>query len=123
MAIADEVSCKAMSGLAKQELVDNLSPLLYQTNHPVCDRFQELSDRDKESHLQFSLLTRDICMKKKPEYHQGTWETMMQPIMKEDIRFDMNTRRKVASGAASNGYKENGADNMKKDSTQCLFPS
>jgi hypothetical protein len=115
--VANQVSCSAMTELAKAEFYNNMTLLSYNVVYPVCERLQSLADRDMESYL---LLT-DIqdsktCFDMSPDYKKGPWIDQFKLYKKEhqfdnqkpydvryeerpsyDIRFDQWTRPKVST--------------------------
>lgn len=95
MSLADDMSCKSMIQLAKQEFSMNRGPLSYMLDYPACERLQELADREKEYVLQKPLqFARNVCMQKKETFHQGEWEMQHAPFTGR-IEFDTWTRRRV----------------------------
>lgn len=109
MLLADSMSCQAQTMLAKKELQNNNFITNYQVNHPVCQRFHNLMDRNLESSL---LYTEGTTLKKHclpvgvltmthgvyTLDQSGPWVEQHTPIIAPiQERFDTWTRAKGAA--------------------------
>ena len=73
---ANDMSCQAMSELAKAEVHRNVGMLSYQVINPTCQRFQELPDRGEESLLQQpSVYGKKACFSQTDKYRDGPWKS------------------------------------------------
>jgi hypothetical protein len=82
--IADAMSCDAQIMLAKREVSDNTYMWDYSVNHPVCNRFNELMDRDAESGLFMTVgSSKKLCVDKKPNFLDGPWKVQFQSLLGE----------------------------------------
>lgn len=109
MLSADLMSCAAQRRLAIEEFMKNKYATNYQTNHPVCNRFNELMDRNIESGLimtEGTSLKKNCLDRKYLVFSNGVWTLdqsgpwvgqhvpMIPPVQE---RFDVWTRAKGAS--------------------------
>jgi len=75
MNLADEMSCSAMTELAKKEARADASICGYSLLHPVCNRLNTLSDRGLEYTLQANgIVSRNICFNPNVMIKAGEWE-------------------------------------------------
>jgi hypothetical protein len=95
--IADDISCDAMTILAKDEYSKNLQSMSYNLINPACDRMQKLADRGVEYDLQKRPGTHlnDACFNLPANYYNGPWVSQFN-INKPpfDTKFDKWTRPK-----------------------------
>lgn len=113
MNVADAMSCQAQTMLAQREFQNNRTVTDYMVRHPVCERWQNLMDRQMESSL---LYTQGTSLKKNclPEGimhlthgvytldQSGPWVTQHTPIINPvQERFDAWTRAKGAPANAT----------------------
>lgn len=90
------MSCDAMVELAKAEAQRNMNMMSYQVVHPICQRFQELSDRKEEHELQKpSVYGKKACFTKTETFHDGNWKQQFE-YPDAIAQFDTWSRRKGA---------------------------
>jgi hypothetical protein len=95
MTTSSEMSCQAMSELAKNEAIRNRDIMFYQTIHPVCERFQNLADREQEYDLQKPItFGKKACFTPTPSFRDGPWKDMFNVKTSDPVRFDIWSRRK-----------------------------
>jgi hypothetical protein len=91
---ADEMSCDAMTILAKKEAREDATICNYSLLHPVCNRFNSLADRGLEYTLQANgIVSRNICFNPNVMIKKGEWEQQFE-ILKVDapLVYDNITR-------------------------------
>lgn len=96
MLTAGEMSCQAMTELAKAEAQRNLNMMSYQVVHPICERFQSLADRGDEYLLQKpSVFGKKVCFTPTDKFHDGPWKAQFE-YPNATPKFDTWSRRKGA---------------------------
>ena len=95
MISASDMSCQAMTELAKAEAQRNMGMMSYQVVHPICQRFQELADREEEYTLQKpSVYGKKACFSQSDKYQDGPWTAQFE--LQATPKFDTWSRRKGA---------------------------
>lgn len=95
MISASDMSCQAMTELAKAEAQRNMGMMSYQVVHPICQRFQELADRGEEYLLQKpSVYGKKACFTQTDKYKDGPWTAQFE--LQATPQFDTWSRRKGA---------------------------
>ena len=93
--LADDLSCIAMIGLAKDEYSKNLQNISYNLINPACPMLQKLADRGIEYDLQKGPNTHlnAACFNLPANYYSGPWVSQFN-INKPpfEIKFDTWTR-------------------------------
>ena len=75
MKYANAMSCDAMSGMAQNEVLKNFNIRLFAASSPVCNRYQELADRELElKMLAGNGLARSMCFNPCQHIQVGEWE-------------------------------------------------
>ena len=102
MNLADQLSCQNMLKLAQKEYHQNDDINRYMIEHPVCERFQNLADREQEYVLQKPLqFAKNLCMVKKPTYDQGDYVNQLHALPFDRMQFEEWTRRKFSTNPVS----------------------
>lgn len=95
MMSASEMSCQAMTLLAKQEAERNQGVMFRQVLHPACEKFQQLADRAEEYVLQKpSVFGKKMCFSQTENYQDGPWKDQFKPLTSLQASFDTWSRRK-----------------------------
>jgi len=90
---AAQVSCDAMSEMAKSEYYKNKMTESYFLLDPSCERNQQLANREEEHFLQKSLgIARNVCFEKTAQFQQGPWESSFTEMVADPTRFEQWTR-------------------------------
>lgn len=101
---AAAMSCDVMTWLARDEAARNQAMLERNVQHPTCERFQALADRQMEYKLQKpDDVSRKMCFTKTPAFQGGDWAGMFDAMRIADpraIRFDESTRARTANKSA-----------------------
>lgn len=94
MIAAGNMSCQAMTELAKAEAQRNVGMMSYHVVHPMCQRFQELADRGEEYLLQKpTVYGKKACFSQTDKYQDGPWKSQFDyPAAMP--KFDTWSRRK-----------------------------
>lgn len=96
MLSSGQLSCDAMTELAKAEAQRNLNMMSYQVVHPICQRFQTLADREEEYLLQKpSVYGKKACFSQTDKYQDGPWKKQFE-YPSATPQFDTWSRRKGA---------------------------
>lgn len=91
---ADKMSCDAQTVLAKQEVLRNAFLMDYVVNHPMCNRFNEISDKALEASLLQSQQTGlKICDDNPNITQDGPWTEQFSEVG-SITQFDRWTRAK-----------------------------
>jgi hypothetical protein len=81
MNTADEISCAAMTELAKKEARADAKICGYSILHPVCNRLNSLADRGTEYMLQANgIVSRNICFNPNVMIKTGEWEQQFETL-------------------------------------------
>lgn len=93
---SSQLSCQIMTQLAQDEARRNNGPLSYQVVHPVCEKYQQLADREAEHLLQkTNPHGKKACFMKQHNYQDGPWTAQFaSPLHQNDVAFDIWSRRK-----------------------------
>jgi len=93
MSLADAMSCDAMTKMAKNESLRNFQHRVFAASSPACERFIEISDKEKELSLfAGNGLARNMCFDQASMIKTGDWEQQFQPLRPIPACFDANTR-------------------------------
>lgn len=94
---ASAMSCQAMAWLAKKEYTAETQNLMYNIDHPACERTQSIRDVAAELNmLKASGISRNICFNKTAAFGQGPWEAQVPKFVPREI-FLESTKEKSKS--------------------------
>lgn len=94
MNASDQMSCAAMTELAKKEAQSNGYHLKFLIDNPVCDRYHSLADRGTEYMLQANgIVSKNICFNPSVMVKSGEWDQQLGLLLpRNQPEFDVQTR-------------------------------